>query len=371
MKKFLAIFITVLLFCTFSINVCALDTSAKSAIVINGLSGSVIYSKNSDVKLPMASTTKIMTALILVEQNTPEKQVTVTDKMVRTEGSSMGLKVGDTVTYNDLLYGMMLSSGNDAANAAALSIGGSFEGFADIMNDKAAQLGLKNTNFVTPSGLNSDEHYTTAYDLAILTMYALRNSQFKKVCSTKEKTLCYGTPPVKHTLSNHNRILSLYDGAVGVKTGFTKAAGRCLVTAAQRENTQIIAVTLNDGNDWKDHINMLDYGFNNTVDQVIDPILPGRISVIGSDKDSMELYTESRTFGISAGDEITYKINLPSIVYPDIVENDILGSVDYYCNGDFISSAPITAKNGCTAVTDNMSMIEKILKKFMILFRSI
>ena len=207
-------------------------TSAKAAVLINGDTGEIIYSYNENEKLPMASTTKIMTALILCETADLSEEITVTADMLKVEGSSMGLLAGDRVTYHDLLYGMMLASGNDAANVTAISIAGSVEKFAKMMNRRAEELGLKNTHFVTPSGLDADGHYTTAYDLALLAAFALKNEDFAKAASSKSAVLNYGNPPYRRTLTNHNKLLSSFEGAVGVKTGFTKKSGRCLVSAA-------------------------------------------------------------------------------------------------------------------------------------------
>jgi len=213
-KTALFVLIFSLLICNFSICVSAdknLSVSAKAAVLICMDTGEILFQKSATQKLPMASTTKIMTSLILAEQPDLSKTVKVTKKMVAVEGSSMGLLDGDTVSYRDLLYGMLLASGNDAANTTAYVLGGGIEGFAKIMNERAKQIGLKNTNFVTPSGLDDESHYTTAYDLALLTSVALKNTAFYTACSSKQAVLYYGNPPYKRTLTNHNKLLGNYD----------------------------------------------------------------------------------------------------------------------------------------------------------------
>ena len=259
MKKVLCVLMSlaVLMLSTY----CVSGISASAAVVINGDSGDILYSHNSDVRLPMASTTKIMTALVLLENcKNLDEEIVTTKEMVTVEGSSMGLLPGDLVSYRALLYGMMLSSGNDAANTVAISIGKSVGGFVELMNKKAQDLGLKNTHFVTPSGLDAEGHYTTAYELALIARAALKNPDFSKAVSAKSATLCYGNPPYRRSVSNHNRLLRMYDDIIGVKTGFTKKSGRCLVSAARRDGKLVIAVTLNDGNDWADHRFLLDTG---------------------------------------------------------------------------------------------------------------
>ena len=263
MKKLFVLFISCILVASLC-NIQADAISAKAAILINGDTGEIIYEKSANLRLSMASTTKIMTAVLLLENKKLSDTVIVTDEMLRVEGSSMGLKSGDKVSFYDLLYGLMLSSGNDAANVVAISIGGSLEGFAKMMNAKAKEIGLLNTSFVTPSGLDSENHYTTAYDLSMLTRYALENDEFARAVSTKSVTLYFGNPPYRRTLTNHNRLLNMVDGVIGVKTGFTKKSGRCLVSAYKKDGKYLIAVTLNAPNDWADHKSLIDYGISKT-----------------------------------------------------------------------------------------------------------
>ena len=220
-----------------------LDTKAKAAVVLDAATGRVLFAKNANARLPMASTTKIMSTLLTLEQDGQDEWFTVDPDAIRVEGSSMGLRAGDRVTLSALAYGMMLPSGNDAANAAAVRIAGSKEAFARMMNERAAELGMEDSHFVTPSGLDDNAHYSSAYDMALLTREALSNPRFAEICSQKSAKVCFGNPPADRWLSNHNRLLKLYPDAAGVKTGFTDAAGRCLVSYAQRGGVRLIVVT--------------------------------------------------------------------------------------------------------------------------------
>ncbi len=230
--------------------------SAQCAILIDADSGAVLLSQNADKRSLIASTTKIMTAVVVLEHCPLDMEYTVPAQATQIEGSSIYLKAGETITVRDLLYGMMLHSGNDAAVALALACSDSVPEFVALMNLKAQQLGLKNTHFENPNGLDGENHYSTAADLALLTRYALNIDAFRQIVSTK--SICIG----QRALKNHNRLLWSVEGAIGVKTGYTKAAGRVLVSAAERNGRRLIAVTINDGNDWQDHASLYDYGFS-------------------------------------------------------------------------------------------------------------
>jgi len=236
---------------------------SRYAVVYDRSSGIVLWGKNENTPVPMASTTKIMTAIVMLEQVGTERlseEVTVSKEAAGTIGSRLGLHTGDKITYNDLLYGLMLCSGNDAAVEIAISTAGSVENFAALMNDKATQMGLENTHFVTPHGLDRDGHYTTAYELAKITDYALKNPKIAEVVKTKQYTVTINGYP--KTLSNTNELLGYLDGVNGVKTGYTSKAGRCLVTSTNREGFEIITVVL--GADTKkirtqDSIKLIEY----------------------------------------------------------------------------------------------------------------
>lgn len=235
------------------------NISASAACVIDAESGRVLCEYHAHEKRGMASTTKIMTALVALEQGNLKDVCTVSQNAANTEGTSMYLKPGEEITLEALLYGLMLSSGNDAAVAIAEHVGGSASRFAALMNQKAAEIGLVDTSFQNPNGLTAKDHFTTAYDLAQIARCAMQNEMFRTIVSTKDKRVTDASGQNEHTLHNHNRLLAQLDGCVGIKTGFTKAAGRCLVTALERDGRHLICVTLNDPNDWADHSNLLEW----------------------------------------------------------------------------------------------------------------
>lgn len=336
------------------LTVSAVGTSAKAAVLINADTGEIIYSYNCDTRLPMASTTKIMTALLLCEYGNLDKQITVTKEMVTVEGSSMGLLPDDKVTLHDLLYGMMLASGNDAANTTAYVVGGSIEHFVELMNERVKRLGLKNTHFVTPSGLDDEEHYTTAYELALIAKTALQNEDFAKAVSTKSATLCYGNPPYNRHLTNHNRLLKTYDDVIGVKTGFTKKSGRCLVSAAQKDGKRVIAVTLHDPNDWADHRALLDYGLEKIKSVEITPEVKNlSVNVISGEDKKAEFNIETEQFNVLNDGAIGYDVCLSDFVYAPVKKGEILGSIRFYNGDDIIKTEKITSLTDINAEKQN------------------
>ena len=365
-------FVSVFCIFAFSLSTKAISTSAKASILINADTGEVIYSQNQNEKLPMASTTKIMTALLLCEEGNMEKGITVTPQMVKVEGPSMGLLGGDKVTYKALLYGMLLASGNDAANVTAYALGGTIDGFVNMMNQRAKELGLNNTHFETPSGLDGDEHYTTAEDLANLARVCMDNPLFKEAASTKAITLEYGNPPYRRTLTNHNKLLKIFEGAVGVKTGFTKKAGRCLVSCAEREGKRVIAVTLKDPNDWEDHINLLNYGLEKVKTTVITPEKTDfSISVISSQNQSVEVKIEEYTVSSLDTSGFSCEVNLPTFLYAPVKEGDVIGSVVYYKNRTQIARRDIKASQNIEKNSPKKSFREKYKESFKKVFTNI
>lgn len=238
--------------------------NSRSCIVFDRNSHMTLYGKNENNKVKMASTTKIMTSIIIIENCNLSETIEISKKAAGTGGSRLGLKTGDKITINDLLYGLMLCSGNDAAVALAEYAGGDIQGFADMMNKKAAELELTNTHFESPHGLDSDGHYTTAYELALLSDYALKNETFSKIVATQNYTVTINGYP--KNLSNTNELLGYLNGVYGVKTGFTNGANRCLVTACKRGDMDIICVVL--GADTKkfrtqDSIKLIEFAFEN------------------------------------------------------------------------------------------------------------
>lgn len=241
-----------------------LNINSRSCVVLDRLSKNILYGKNEHNKVKMASTTKIMTATIIIENCNLNKTIEVSKKAAGTGGSRLGLKTGDKVTIRDLLYGLMLCSGNDAAVALAENCSGSIPEFCNLMNQKAKELGLNNSHFETPHGLDSAEHYTTAYELALLSDYALQNKTFFNIVGTKNYTVTINGYP--KNISNTNELLGNLLGVYGIKTGFTNGANRCLVTACKRDDMDIICVVL--GCDTKkfrtqDSIKLIEYTFKN------------------------------------------------------------------------------------------------------------
>nr|WP_325257792.1 D-alanyl-D-alanine carboxypeptidase family protein [uncultured Oscillibacter sp.] len=233
----------------------AVDTSASSAILMDMDSGRVLYERNAGARMLIASTTKIMTALVAIRDGTLSDTVKVSREAAYTEGSSMYLKEGEELTLETLLYGLLLCSGNDAAVAVAEHVAGSVGRFVERMNETALALGMEDTSFANPNGLDDENHYSTARDMALLACAAMRNETLVRIASTR--TVSIGG----RTMTNHNKLLSLMDGCVGLKTGYTRAAGRTLVSCAERNGQRLVAVTLQDGNDWADHQSFYEYGF--------------------------------------------------------------------------------------------------------------
>ena len=251
--------------------------SAKGCVLMDALTGQVIFAKNETEKRPMASTTKIMTTLLTIESGDLDTPFMVDADAIRVEGSSMGLREGDIVTKRALCAGMLLPSGNDAANAAAVAVAGSIPAFLEKMNERAAKIGMTHTCFASPSGLDAEGHGASAYDMALLAREALKNPVFAEICSKPALTVSFGNPPYQRTLYNTNKLLARDKTVIGVKTGFTDAAGRCLVSACERDGRRLICVTLFDRNDWNDHEALYDYAFADAKDVVVS--LPENLSV--------------------------------------------------------------------------------------------
>ncbi len=358
MKKILSLFTIFILTIScsgFSVAGESVTDSAKAAILIDADSGRVLYKHNAKMKLPMASTTKIMTTLLTIENSNLDEQFKVDESAIKVEGSSMGLKSGDIVTMRDLCFGMMLPSGNDAANATAVRIAGSVEKFVAMMNKRAGELGLKSTHFVTPSGLDdyTDDHYSTASDMAKLTQYALKNKVFAEICSTRSAKLKFGNPPFERWLANTNKLMATCEGVIGVKTGFTDKAKRCLVSACRRNGTTLICVTLNDRNDWADHSNLYDFGFSQYKSVTLSPEVNSfKAPLVGADKDTISAScTDEIKISVHKDDEakITQKIVLNKINYAPIAEGEKLGCVKYYIGNIFLGQTEIKADENVKA----------------------
>lgn len=234
----------------------AVEVSASAAVLMDLDSGRVLYERSADTRMLIASTTKILTALVAIRDGNLSDTVKVSREAAYTEGSSMYLKEGEELTLETLLYGLLLCSGNDAAVAIAEHVGGSVKGFVKRMNETAAELGMEHSSFANPNGLDDENHYSTAYDMALLARAAMGNETLVRIASTRTVTVG------GRTMTNHNKLLHYVDGCLGLKTGYTRAAGRTLVSCAERNGQRLIAVTLQDGNDWADHQSLYDYGFS-------------------------------------------------------------------------------------------------------------
>ena len=343
MKKIISAAVVAVIVVLTAINPYAsrLNISAEGAALLCVESGELLYAENADKKLSMASTTKIMTSLLALEYAQPEKEITVTEEMVSVEGTSMGLKAGDSISLRELVYGMLLQSGNDAANTVATVIGGNAQGFAKLMNERAAEIGMTNTHFVTASGLDDAEHYSTAYDMALLAAECLRNPEFAAICSQKTARLTYGNPPYARTLTNHNRLLRSYPDAIGVKTGFTKKSGRCLVSAAKRGGVTLVAVTLNAPDDWADHKEMLDYGFSVCKTGLLTCDLSDiSVKVCGSDKAFVKIRLMSEMQGLS---DCECVLLIKPMLYAPVNEGDVIGRAIFVAGEKTVAEIPVEA----------------------------
>ena len=339
-----------------------LKLSAAGAVLINADTGSVIYEHNAYEQRAMASTTKIMTALLTAEAGDLDTRFTADSYAIKVEGTSMGLKEGDIVTRRALLYGMLLPSGNDAANAAAVSVGGSMGEFVKLMNKKAQELGLKDTHFANPSGLDAQGHYTTAYDLAMLARAALENSVFAEICKCSSARVEFGNPPYMRILSNSNKMLWQYEGCVGVKTGFTDNARRCLVTAAERKGVRLIAVTLSDANDWADHTAMLDYGFEQVKPTEVVLPSPIVIPVAGGSEDRVTLQlAEKITLPLSEEETqtLSIQINTEPFLYGGFEQGKTVGTACVYLNGEYVCCTDLVTEKA-VASSCEMGFWEKL-----------
>ena len=335
--------------------------SAQSAVLIDAQSGRVLLEYNPHIKLPMASTTKIMTALIALENGELKDKVKIDKDAVGIEGSSIYLYENEYITLEDLLYGLMLRSGNDSAMAIAKHIGGDLEGFVQMMNKKAREIGANNSNFTNPHGLHDDNHYSTAYDLALITREAMKIEEFKKISKTKRWK---ANRDKNNLFYNKNDTLWDYEGGDGVKIGYTKRAGRCLVSSATRMDTQLISVVLNDGNWFNDCYRLMDYGFDNFDTYVIfdKGQYFNKISVENGIKDFTPIIVKD-SFSYPLQEEeierIKLYVDLPDIIKAPIKKNEPIGNVAVYLDGKLIHEEKLITRENI----NKLGPINKILKK--------
>lgn len=318
----------------------AAEVAAESAVVYEPRTGTVLFEKNADERKLVASTTKIMTALVALEHCDLGETVTATAAQAATEGSSMYLQPGEDYTVEELLYGLLLVSGNDAAAALAEHCAGSMEAFAALMNEKCAALGLENTHFVNSHGLDDDDHYSSARDLALITAAAMENADFCRIFATRSYT-CR-----EQTYVNHNKLLSSCDGCIGGKTGYTSAAGRILVSCAERNGLRLICVTVSDPDDWADHSALYDeyFGAYRYVP------LPGsgweRLNIVSGTKSHVRLRCDVPGLLVPAEAELQLTVRLPRFAFAPTIYGAAIGSVEVSLNGGEAHSIPISVAEG-------------------------
>ena len=364
--------LTTVLFILFSFPICnaneqLTNLNSQYIVVMDYDSGRVLYQRNCDMVVPMASTTKIMTAIVALENSKLTDIVTVSKKASSTHGSTMGIKEGEKYTMEELLYGLLLESGNDCAVAIAEHISGSVERFARLMNSKAFNLGAFNTRFVTPHGLDADGHFTTALELATITQYAYKNDVFRKIVSTKSKEISS-----HRILNNTNQLLWSMESADGVKTGYTGKAGRCLVSSSTREGKRLICVLLNSSNRWQDSRRLMEYGFKkyNIYKSYKADDLYENISVKQGVKDKLSVKLKSDfTVPISEEEEkeLSIKSLLPDSLNAPIYKGQEIGKLAFYKDGEIVYSVPYIASEDIT-IKKEETLTKKILKIFDQLF---
>lgn len=317
----------------------AVNISAQSAVMIEQRSGRVLYEQNADEERLIASITKIMTAVVAIQHGDLAAMYTVTAEDMA-EGSSMYLRVGETLTLEELLYGLMLASGNDAALAIAHCVSGDPENFVALMNRTAAELGMDHSSFANPNGLDADGHYSSARDMAHLAAYAMENETFRRIVSTVSITIG------DRYLQNHNKLLRACEGCVGVKTGFTKAAGRTLVSATQRDGMTLICVTLKDGDDWNDHETLFDYGFQTY--RMETPVKTGQklactVVCDGTQRSVMIVAGSDLSYPVAEGEKLSLRVVAPVSVSAPVEAGQVLGTVYLSLDGVEVASADLLA----------------------------
>lgn len=329
------------------------SVSAQSAVLTEAESGAILFAKAADTRLPMASTTKIMTALVALEHASPETVISVAREAVGIEGSSIYLFEGEQLTLKQLLYALLLSSANDAAVAIACGVAGGIEPFAGMMNEKASALGLRDTHFTNPHGLDDPDHYTTARELAIVARAALANDLIREIAATRKTTIPQNGNEGMRLLVNHNKLLCIYDGAIGMKTGFTKRSGRCLVSAAARDGVTLIAVTLNAPNDWNDHREMLDQGFSRLVSIPLctENGISAQVSVVGGLAETVAAVSSEARHLILPVDHgtVTASVELPRFLYAPVGAGDEVGLVVWRMDGQTVAEVPLVALESVAA----------------------
>ena len=332
-----------------------LEVNAEAAVVMDADSGRLLYAQNPDKRLANASTTKIMTALLTLEQPDQDRYFTVDSDAIQVEGTTMGLQPGDSVTLHQLAAGMLLPSGNDAANAAAVEIAGSEEAFVRLMNQRAAELGLQNTQYRNPSGLDAEGHYSSARDLATLAAHALENEDFADIVSKQEIRMAFGNPPYNRSLYTTNKLLERYPYAIGVKTGYTDDAGLCLVTAAEKDGTRLIIVTLNGKDDVNTHMRLYEHFFPLLARVDLSGFTEGiSVPVTGGTRDSVAAVPAAEPEAALLEreyDELTRDVELPRFVYAPVEAGQVLGEIRLLSGDKVVWQSALMADSDVPALT--------------------
>lgn len=341
MKRTVSLLLTILIMLSLPsarVSAAPVELSASAAILMEAETGMVLFESNADSRMQIASTTKILTALVVLENCGVDEVVTIRPEYTGVEGSSMYLKAGESFTVRELLYGLLLSSGNDAAVALACYTAQSVQNFAYLMNNTAAKLGCTDSSFVNPHGLDADGHHATARDLAVITAAAMENKTFAEIVSTKSISVA------GRTFTNHNKLLWNYEGALGVKTGYTKSSGRSLVSCAERDGIKLICVTFSDPNDWADHAALFDWGFASVSKLEIDAEGESycEIPVISGMTDSAAVRpVESKKYSVLSDEEYRIETELPDFVYAGILRGDPAGQIRVYLGDELIDTIPL------------------------------
>lgn len=347
-KTGLLIFVFILIMLS-GLSAAAMADTARSACLMNSVTGEVLFEKDADTPMPMASTTKIMTLITAIENSEPDELVTVPHEAVLEEGSSAYIEEGSAITMRELFYGLMLNSGNDAAVAIACHISGSEAEFAGLMNRKAQEIGVRNTNFMNANGLDEDGHFTTARDLALITRYAMKNPLFREIVSTRIHATSFiradGTEK-SFDFINHNKLLGSLDGCIGVKTGYTSLDGRCLVSAVSRDGAEYIAVTLDCPEDWAEHRELHEYAFSNT--RMVSVVRAGdcikyalcngvRCRLVAEDDFNVPVNG-------SYGRDFELRLNLPRLINMPLNAHEKIGEIEIYDGDNYIGEVDVVAE---------------------------
>ncbi len=358
MILFILVFLLVFTVCP------VVSASGGAFLIMDGRTKTVLEAENGEMRLPMASTTKVMTALIVLNTVNLSDVVTIPAESVGIEGSSLYIKTGETYTVEELLYGLMLRSANDCAVALAIFVGETEEGFVQLMNQKARDMGLENTHFSNPNGLPAEAHYTTARDLALIMIEAMKNESFRTITASKSYKI------KDQTIVNHNKLLTLYGACIGGKTGYTMSAGRCLVTAAQKDGSPLICVTLGRRNDWNIHTSAYEKWFNSIESVVIEDkeAFGVNLNIAGGGL-ARAVNCDQVTFNFFAYDgSVERRVVASPFIYGNKEAGDVVGTVEYWYQDVKIAESPLVLEQAVEVTVKKELFISRIFRFFRRLF---